>query len=114
MYLENCIHTYLQSDAWIWPWAGSVYGSGQKDKDTYHAKRGLLGCEADEKTSRRPGNIIMKNAQTTDRKTNRGKDGSQAISETEIRSLIQKSGKGKIVRPLQRAMERAGSEPCIR
>ena len=59
-------------------------------------------------------NIIMKNAQTTDRKTNRGKDGSQAISETEIRSLIQKSGKGKIVRPLQRAMERAGSEPCIR
>ena len=93
---------------------GSACGSIRKNEGTYHAKRGLLGCEADEKTSRRPGNIIMKNAQTTDRKTNRGKDGSQAISETEIRSLIQKSGKGKIVRPLQRAMERAGSRPCIR
>ena len=34
---------------------GSACGSIRKNEGTYHAKRGLLGCEADEKTSRRPG-----------------------------------------------------------
>ena len=56
MYLENCIHTYLQSDAWIRLRRPAVYGRAGTDGATYRAKRGLTEREAGRKTSRRTGN----------------------------------------------------------